>query len=493
VTASFFVPRIPVLPGARVLVAGALLALAATAAGAVPEPPPLAPSLQVWTTAPTGPRLERTGTVDLQVAGQPLEVEASVFVRPSRSYQALLGIGGAITDASAEVFARLAPAQQAEFLRAYFDAKEGIGYTLARTTIHSSDFSSASYTYVAEGDAALATFSIAHDRAFRIPLIKAAIAAAGGHLTIFASPWSAPAFMKTNGNMLHGGRLRPEFADAWAHYVAKFVQSYEAEGIPIWGLTIQNEPMAVQTWESMQYTAEEERDFLRDHLGPVLRAAGLGAKKIIVWDHNRDLMTHRAAVIFEDAEASRYAWGLGFHWYETWKGGESLHANVEAVHSAWPEKHLLLTEATIEEFDPRQIQNWAHGERYGAAIIRDFNAGAEGWTDWNILLDERGGPNHVGNFCYAPVHADTKSGRLVYTPSYWYLGHFSKFIRPGAHRIDASSSQANLLTTAFRNEDGRLAVVVMNTSDKAIAYRVFVDHLEARVTIPAHGIQTLVQ
>jgi glucosylceramidase len=394
--------------------------------------------------------------------------------RPAKTYQTLLGIGGAITDASAEVFARLAPRSRSACCAPTTTRSDGIGYSLARTTIHSSDFSSASYTYVAEGDAKLATFSVAHDREFRIPLIKRAIAAAGGHLTLFASPWSAPAFMKTNASMLQGGQLKPEFADAWARYYTRFIRAYEQEGIPIWGITIQNEPMATQRWESMIYSAEDERDFLKNHLGPAMAQAGLGDRKIIVWDHNRDLMTQRARVIFEDPEASKYAWGMGFHWYETWAGGAPMFANVGAVHRAWPDKHLLLTEATVEGFDPARLQSVANAERYGTALINDFNNGAEGWTDWNILLDEKGGPNHVGNFCFAPVHADTRTGELTFTPSFWYLGHFSKFIRPGAHRVEAASSRSSLLTTAFANPDGSLATVVMNATDQPVDYRFFV-------------------
>ena len=452
-----------------------------------------AATLEIHTTVPGGPeRLALTGTATLAPGKQPPEGEISVFVDPTKTYQPFLGIGGAITDASAEVFARLAPKDQERLLRAYYDTRDGIGYSLARTTIHSSDFSSASYTYVEEGDAQLATFSVAHDREFRIPLIKRAIAAAGGHLTLFASPWSAPAFMKTNASMLQGGQLKPEFADAWARYFTRFVQAYEKEGIPIWGVTVQNEPMARQRWESMIFSAEEERDFLKNHLGPVMAQAGLGDRKIIVWDHNRDLMTQRARVIFEDPEASKYAWGMGFHWYETWAGGAPMFANVGAVHRAWPDKHLLLTEATVEGFDPARLQSVANAERYGTALINDFNNGAEGWTDWNILLDEKGGPNHVGNFCFAPVHADTRTGELTFTPSFWYLGHFSKFIRPGAHRVEAASSRSSLATTSFANADGSLATVVMNATDKPVDYRFFVGHDEARVAIPAHAIQTLV-
>jgi glucosylceramidase len=450
-------------------------------------------TLAVHTTASgTDQRLALTSTTALTPGRQPSEGDISVFVDPTRVYQPLLGIGGAITDASAEVFSSLSAANQERLLHAYYDVRDGIGYSLLRTTIHSSDFSSASYTYVAEGDAGLATFSVAHDREFRIPLLRRAIAAAGGQLTTFASPWSAPAFMKTNASMLQGGQLKPEFAEAWARYYTLFIRAFEREGIPVWGITLQNEPMAKQRWESMIYSAEDERDFLKNHLGPAMARAGLGDRKIIVWDHNRDLMTQRARVIFDDPDASRYAWGLGFHWYETWTGGAPMHANVGAVQRAWPDKHLLLTEATVEGFDAARLLSFANAERYGAALINDFNQGAEGWTDWNILLDEKGGPNHAGNFCFAPVHADTRTGELTFTPSFWYLGHFSKFIRPGARRVEASSSRSSLMTTAFSNPDGSLATVVMNQTDQPVDYRFFVGADEAEVAIPAHAIQTLV-
>jgi glucosylceramidase len=217
------------------------------------EPPPFDPraarEVAVHTTADgTDHRLSRTATVAFKPMGQPLENQVCVFVDPARRAQAILGIGGALTDASAEVFARLSPEKQRELIDAYFDPVKGIGYTLARTNIHICDFSSGSYTYVDEGDAALESFSVAHDRQYRIPFIKRAIAAAGGTLTTYASPWSPPPFMKTNGEMLHGGKLKPEFRQAWADYFVKFIRAYEREGIPIWGVSVQNEPMATQTW-----------------------------------------------------------------------------------------------------------------------------------------------------------------------------------------------------------------------------------------------------
>jgi len=422
--------------------------------------------VSVYTTAEnTDLRISANGTLDFKPMPQPLETQICVFVEPKRTFQTFLGIGAALTDSSAETFAKIPKDKQSEFMTAYFDKEKGIGYTLARTNIHSCDFSSGSYTYVEEGDKDLKTFNVEHDRKFRIPFIKQAIKAAGGKLTLFASPWSPPAFMKTNGNMLKGGKLSPEFFDAWANYYPKFIKAYEKEGIPVWGISVQNEPMATQRWESCIYSAEDERDFLKNHLGPTMAKAGLGDRKIIVWDHNRDLIYQRANTIMSDPEAAKYAWGIGFHWYETWAGGEQMINNVKLVHEAFPDKNLIFTEGCAEAFKMEGVKNWGLGERYGYSMINDFNSGTVGWTDWNILLDETGGPNHVGNFCFAPVHADTKTGELIYTNSYYYIGHFSKFIKPGAKRIASAPSRSQLISTAFQNPDGKISVVVMNKTD----------------------------
>ncbi|PJJ08331.1 glucosylceramidase [Flavobacterium sp. 1] len=450
-------------------------------------------TVTVYTTADnTKLRMTLTDKLVFSASKQPLESEVSVFVEPKKTFQTFLGIGGAITDASAEVFAKLTKDKQQEFMNAYYDKEKGIGYSLLRTTIHSSDFSSGSYTYIKEGDTDLKTFSIDHDRQYRVPMIKEAMKTAGGKLTIYASPWSPPAFMKSNKHMLKGGTLLPEYYQSWANYYTKFIKAYEKEGIPIWGLTVQNEPMAVQTWESCVYTAEAERDFLKNFLGPTMKKEGLGDKKIVVWDHNRDLINQRANVIFSDPEASKYAWGMGFHWYESWAGGASMFDNVRKVKEEYPTKNLLFTEGCVESFDAKKYQFWANGERYGISMINDFNNGTVGWTDWNILLDQNGGPNHVGNFCFAPIHADINSGELIYTPSYYYIGHFSKFIHPDAKRISTAVSRSSLLSTSFLNMDGKIATVVMNQSDKEITYNLIIASEKTVVVIPAHAIQTLV-
>ena len=450
-------------------------------------------TITVYTTAEnTKLRLTQTDKLSFSSSKQPLETEISVFVEPKKTFQNFMGIGGAITDASAEVFAKLSKEKQQELLNAYYNKEKGIGYSLLRTTIHSSDFSSGSYTYIKDGDKDLKTFNIDHDRQYRIPMLKEAIKTAGGKLLLYVSPWSPPAFMKSNGSMLKGGTLLPEYYQSWANYYTKFIKAYEKEGMPIWGLTVQNEPMATQTWESCVYSAEAERDFLKNFLGPTMKKEGLGDKKIVVWDHNRDLMNQRANVIFSDPEASKYAWGMGFHWYETWAGGESMFDNVRKVHEAYPSKNLLFTEGCVEKFDAKKYQFWANGERYGTSMINDFNNGTVGWTDWNILLDQNGGPNHVGNFCFAPIHADTNSGELIYTPSYYYIGHFSKFIRPDAKRVSTAVSRSSLISTSFLNKDGKMVTVVMNQSDKNVTYNLIIATEKTVVIIPAHGIQTLV-
>ncbi len=447
----------------------------------------------VYTTADsTDYRLSSAGTLTFKEKRQPFENEVSVFVDPTKTYQQFLGIGAALTDASAETFAKLSKDKQQEFLKAYFDKENGIGYTIARTNIHSCDFSSGSYTYVTDGDKELKSFNIDHDRKYRIPFIKEAIIAAGGKLTLYASPWSPPAWMKDNNNILKGGKLKSDFFQPWANYYTKFIKAYEKEGIPVWGITIQNEPMATQRWESCIYTAEEERDFLKNFLGPTMHKEGLADKKIIVWDHNRDLIYQRAQTYFDDPLAAKYAWGIGFHWYEDWSGGQQMFDNVALVNKVYPGKNILFTEGCAESFDSTRYDRWSLGEEYGRSMIYDFNSGAVGWTDWNILLDETGGPNHVQNFCFAPMHADTRSGKLIYTNSYYYIGHFSKFIKPGAKRIISSPSRSQLLTTAFKNEDGTVVVVVMNQGNAKTPFFLWINGNAAETTALPHSINTYV-
>lgn len=410
---------------------------------------------------------------------------ATVTLNPQQTYQTVEGFGGAFTEAAAYTLSRMRPELRAEVLRAYFDPQAGIGYTVCRTHINSCDFSLGNYAYNdTPGDVALQQFDIARDKRWLIPLIKDAQAVPGAQLRLLASPWSPPAWMKTNGEMNHGGKLKPECRAAWALYFAKYIEAYAAEGLDIWAVTVQNEPAATQVWDSCIYSAEEERDFIRDHLGPTLAQRGHENVKILIWDHNKEIIFERAQPALSDPAAAKYIWGIGFHWYT----GDHFD-QLARVHDAFPQAKLLFTEGCQE--GGLHLNDWAVGERYGHDILGDLNNWTVGWIDWNMVLDERGGPNHVDNLCDAPIIADAVRQKLYYENSYYYLGHFSKFIRPGAVRIGCAASNATLEATAFRNTDGRIAVVVMNRSDAAVDYRLQLGDEFAALQSPAHSIMTL--
>lgn len=449
-------------------------------------PAPVINQATVYVTARgTEDRMRARDPLRFEDLPQPEESTSFVMLDPTRRFQTIVGFGGAFTDAAAETFAKLPSAKQTEILTAYFSPDKGLGYTLGRTNINSCDFSSDTYSYDdTPGDTALAHFSIAHDLKYRVPFIKAALAVAPSPLTLFASPWSPPAWMKTNGDMSHGGQLKPEDRQAWADYYVRFIRAYQQQGIPIWGLTVQNEPMSTQSWESCLYTGQDEHDFVRDYLGPTLHKSGLANVKLMIWDHNRGIMYQRAQAVYEDPAAAQYVWGMAFHWY----AGDHFDG-PQAVHESFPEKNLLFTEGS-EGFTNDPAREWAGGERYGQNILLDLTHWAQGWTDWNLILDQQGGPNHVGNYCSAPIMADTATGTLHYQPSYYYLGHFSKFIRPGAQRIASSSTDDSLLSVAFINPDHTVAVVVLNLTDRPRSYKIWLAGRAVTTDSPPHSIET---
>jgi glucosylceramidase len=416
---------------------------------------------------------------------QPDENYPTIMIDMDKTFQTIDGFGGAFTDASADNFVKLSPAERQHFLKMNFDPVEGNGYTLCRSTIHSCDYSADMYTYDdVAGDKALEHFSIEPDRKARIPLIKGALETAKGNIKIYSSPWSPPAWMKSNNDMLYGGKLKPEYFQTWADYFVKYVKAYKQEGIPIWGLTVQNEALAVQVWESCLFTAAEERDFVRDYLGPTLAKNGLADLKLMFWDHNRGLMYQRAEVMYDDPEAAKYVYGIAFHYYV----GQHFD-NVRMVHDAFPDKAIIYTEAGMGG-------NWETGVNVAKNMIIDLNNWTNGWTYWNMLLDENGGPRHAGGQL-GPGRSsiavlDTKTGKVSYNPPFYYFGHFSRFIKPGAKRIACTSSSDDFLATAFVNTDGRVAVVILNQSDTERFFQLWVDGQVLRNPAPAHSIFTIV-
>lgn len=421
--------------------------------------------------------------------GTPAAAEDSsgaITVDPALRFQRMVGFGGALTESAAWTLAQLPPEKRMEVIRGYYDPREGIGYTLARTHLNSCDFSLNTWSLdEVPGDFDLRAFTLEPMRRWLMPLLRDARRTAGAdRFRLLVSPWSPPAWMKTNNRMDDGGRLRPEYRDAWARYFARFAEAMRREeGIPIWAFTVQNEPEARQTWESCLFTPEEERDFVRDHLGPTLARAGLSDIKLIGWDHNRDHLERWAGVLLGDPKAAGYLWGLGTHWYLS-----DDFAACSRVHAAFPGKPILFTEGCNEGGD--SLGRWDHGENYASQMIADFKNWVCGFIDWNIVLDERGGPNHVGNFCDAPVIVDTRTGQVRVSGAFYYIAHFSRFVRPGARRIGSAGGPADLRSVAFANPDGGLVVVVLNTGASAVDFRLAEGGRALACRIPGRAIQT---
>ena len=438
------------------------------------------------TSRDSGKRLAAEGVTGSGNAG------AEILVDPAVRYQQFRGFGGAITEAAAYTLAQLPEALRTEAIAAYFNPRTGNRYTMSRLHINSCDFSLENYDYVADRDASLNSFDVSREERWVLPVVRAAQAmtTADTPLFLLASPWSPPGWMKTNGEMNGGGTLLPEFRSTWAAYVSRYLDSMSARGVPIQALSVQNEPAARQTWDSCEYSAAEERDFVKHHLGPTLRENGHQDVKLLIWDHNRDILFERVAEVLSDRDAARYVWGVAHHWYQS-----EEFENLTRVHETFPDTHLIFTEGCQE--GGVQLGEWFTGERYGRNIIGDLRNWVEGWIDWNIVLDETGGPNHVGNYCDAPIIADTRSGELHYNSSYWYIGHFSRFIPPGSTRIGSTTTGdvPGLSHVAFETPDGSTVTVAMNESDTDLTVALVAAPGESAVGVelPAHGIVTVVR
>lgn len=403
---------------------------------------------------------------------------------PAVTYQKVLGFGSAFTDASALNYAAMSPENRERFIRLYFDKKDGLGLNFCRTHINSCDFAGKKYTYVQNGDKELATFSIAHDEENIIPMIRAALKA-NDELRLFCSPWSPPAFMKTNGNMLLGGKLRPEYRQAWANYFVKYIRAYEKQGIPFFALTVQNEPMALQTWESCKFTAEETCLFVRDYLYPALKAAGLDTK-IMIWDHNKEHVVDWAQAMHQVDGAAEHIWGTAFHWYS----GDHFDA-LRIAHEINPDKPLIESEYCVDyTADPEK--DYEDGLKYAHEIIGNFNNYMAATVDWNMLLDMKGGPYHARlGGCGAMAHYDKKAGKLIITNKYYAMAHFSKFIRRGAVRIGTTSFNRDVCITAFQNPGGEIVAVIQN-SGRELTCRLRLNNCSADIKLPERSVTTAV-
>lgn len=406
-----------------------------------------------------------------------------VAVDTSKTFQTWMGFGGALTESATYTLDQLPEEKKESILKAYYDKEKGLGYTMGRLHIASCDFSLENYDYIEENDETLETFNMDREEKWVLKTLRRAQEIAGQPLTLVASPWSPSAWMKTNGERNNGGKLKKEYYTLWAQFIARYLKEMQKKGFEIEAITVQNEPAATQTWDSCEYTAEEEAEMVKV-LSRVFDEEDITVN-IIIWDHNRDIIFERADAVLSDVEANKAVWGVGNHWYMSEDFEE-----LSKVHDKYPEKHLIFTEGCIE--GGVKLGAWHTGERYARNIMGDMNNWLEGFLDWNIVLDEQGGPNHVGNYCDAPIIADTKEKVAHYNSSYYFIGHLSRFIRPGAKRVDASLSGEDLSVVAFQNEDGSVVTVLLNETDKASDLVISLDDEGAAVHVPAHSITTVV-
>jgi len=404
-----------------------------------------------------------------------------ICIFPKIEYQTIKGFGGAFTEAASTTLDKLRPEKREKVIKMYFDDKEGIGYNVGRVHINSCDFSLGNYACVEENDETLASFNINRDKESIIPMIKDALKY--GEIDIFASPWSPPAYMKTNGQMNKGGKLKDEYREIWSEFYVKFIESYKNEGIDIFGVTVQNEPKATQTWDSCVYTAEEESDFVKNYLGKKMKKLG---KKVMFWDHNKERMIERAEAMLSDGKNDEYIDAITFHWYS----GDHFE-QLEMFHKLYPDKDIVFSEGCYE-YSKGSEDTVKIGERYAHDMIGNFNNYCNMFCDWNLILNEKGGPNHVGNFCDAPIMIDTTTGEIDVHESYYYIGHFSKYVKKGAKRIGSSKWTDDLETVSFKNPDNSIVSVVLNRteSDKPICFSINGKMIEA--TQEARSISTYI-
>ena len=407
-----------------------------------------------------------------------------VKVYPHKTYQRLAGFGAALTESAAYTFSCMEPAVQDRFLRMCF-GPDGNAYTLCRTPIQSCDFSLDSYAYLSDKrDKALAGFTLERDKQLIIPFVTC-VRELEPTLEIIASPWSPPAFMKAPPMMALGGRLRKKYYGMWADMMARYVVEYAQLGIPVGRITVQNEPMARQRWESCLFTAQQEADFAAQYLRPALDAAGCSATEIFIWDHNKDRIVERVDETLAEAKTAAAVAGCAFHWYS----GDHFEALGAAI-AAHPDKEFLFTEGCVEYAGDQPADKLRKAEQYAHDIIGNFNAGAHGFIDWNIVLDDQGGPNHVDNFCEAPLMFDRGTGELIVNRSHTYIGHFSRFIKRGARRCLVSRYTDGVECTGFVNPDGERVVVFLNRSERDQYFVLCEGDRVADCGVAAHSIMT---
>ncbi len=444
------------------------------------------------------------------------ETPVKITINPEEKFQTITGFGGSFTESSAHLLNRLSTANRKKVLNAYF-GEEGANYSLTRTHINSCDFSLKHYAYaMVDGDNNLESFSINEDKNDIIPMILEAKSISKEGFNIIASPWTAPPWMKDNKSWV-GGKLLPEYNDTWALYYSKYIDAYKKEGINIWGITVENEPLGNgNNWESMQYSPGEMTSFVQNYLGPKLENDGLENVKILGYDQNRAGIKEWADEMYRDEKSKKYFDGMAIHWYESTY--EVFPEDLQYAHKKAPNNYLIQTEACVDSEVPhwnddawywsKEATDWgwdwapekdkylhpkyAPVNRYATDIIGCLNNWVDGWVDWNMVLDKQGGPNWFKNWCVAPVIVDVEKDDVYFTPLYYTMAHFSKFMRPGGVKIGCTINSTEVVTTAVKNPDGTIAVAIFNPTSEKQNIEIKLKDKIKNISISPKALQTVI-
>jgi glucosylceramidase len=467
----------------------------------------------VQTAEKTDDRLSKKPNVPLSTGSN--DDTPTIVVDQTKTFQTVDGFGGAITDSVASVWSQLGSDLQQQVVDLLWGA-DGQQLNLGRLTIGATDFSTVMYSYAEpHDDYDMENFSLKHDDDSGFIELTQKAQAANPQLEWVSSPWSAPSWLKRNSDMRNSkspGLVQDDKAQtAYALYLSKYFTEMKKRDINVTRMTIQNEPHVkgqfAATYPSMGFTPEQERDFLRDYLGPKLRADHPELKIFVNDDQKtnegKPMMTDYVSTIMQDAQAAQYVDGVAFHWY-----GDNLnnYQALDEVHEAYPNLPLLATEATLEAPAVQHLGTspWKEAQKYAFDIIGDLNAWTTGWIEWNVLLDKSGGPTCIGpshtgectpdiGHCDAPILADTSAQTIEIRNAYYYMGHFSRFLPRGSTIVSSSvDSSLDLQSVAAITPTKELVVVVLNMNDDGdVQYQLQLDGQVASMTIPAHGIQTL--
>ncbi|QUL53137.1 glycosyl hydrolase [Paenibacillus tritici] len=401
--------------------------------------------------------VEKSAAEPPQIAAEAVTV--TVEIDAGQTYQEMDGFGASFTDSAAYLIHQvLDEAQRTEVMSKLFHPQEGIGLSFLRNPMGASDYARSVYSYndlpEQETDPSLERFSIAHDEADIIPLLQQALKL-NREIKLMASPWSAPGWMKTSGSMI-AGQLKPENYRVYADYFVRYIQAFAAHGLPVYAVTVQNEPLyEPHHYPSMLMLPEEQLEFIQRELKPSFRKHGLNTK-IFCYDHNWDRPDYSLTVL-EQAEAE--VDGVAWHWY----GGAP--AAQSEVLAAYPDTEVHFTEGSGGEWIPPFEQAFSNVMRTGIEILRNHS---KSFVLWNMALDEQNGPAVPGfgkSTCRGVVTVNQQTRELTYTLDYYALAHFSKVIRPRALRLGTTASHEQLRSVAFRNRDGSVAVVLFNDGE----------------------------